>query len=88
MTYSNPKRIIWNHKEGGAALYHNSCATVKIILHDIIIDINECDSDPCQNSATCTDVVNAFSCSCENGYTGTLCETGNYCIHIQHHFTL
>ena len=40
-------------------------------------DINECNSDPCQNGATCTDEVNGYACGCADGYTGTLCETGN-----------
>ena len=28
------------------------------------------------NGATCTDGVNAYSCSCVAGYTGDRCETG------------
>ena len=39
-------------------------------------DINECGSNPCQNSGVCRDLVNGFSCTCANGYTGTLCNTG------------
>jgi hypothetical protein len=27
-------------------------------------NINECDSNPCQNGATCVDAINSFSCSC------------------------
>ena len=29
------------------------------------------------NAASCSDGVAAFSCSCQAGYTGVLCETGN-----------
>lgn len=28
------------------------------------VDINECDSDPCQNGATCTDGANFYTCRC------------------------
>ena len=39
-------------------------------------DINECLSNPCNNSGNCTDLVNQYACSCVAGYTGTNCETG------------
>lgn len=28
------------------------------------MDIDECDSDPCQNGATCTDAANSYTCLC------------------------
>lgn len=36
--------------------------------------INECDSSPCLNGATCMDHVKYFTCHCPYGYTGTNCE--------------
>ena len=39
-------------------------------------DIDECNSNPCAHNGTCTDGVNSFNCSCEEGYTGHDCETG------------
>ena len=45
--------------------------------HDIVlVDINECSSNPCMHGATCTDAVNSYICGCVAGYTGTHCETG------------
>ena len=41
-----------------------------------IVDVNECQSNPCANGATCTDGVNKYSCSCAAGYTGSDCKTG------------
>ncbi|XP_070175573.1 delta-like protein D [Littorina saxatilis] len=39
------------------------------------VDINECASSPCQNEGSCVDQVNAYTCICQDGYTGTHCET-------------
>ena len=33
---------------------------------------------PCQNSGTCTDGDNTYTCACVAGFTGTDCETSNY----------
>ena len=56
------------------------CTVIKIIKIIIILihvlDINECDSNPCQNGATCTDHVNSYNCTCAPGYEGANCESG------------
>ena len=43
-------------------------------------DINECESNPCENSGTCAEgyAVDSYSCDCADGYTGTDCETGKF----------
>lgn len=33
-----------------------------------------CDSDPCQNGATCEDLFNKFGCVCGSGWEGEQCE--------------
>ncbi len=42
----------------------------------IISDIDDCESVTCQNSGSCVDSVNDYSCDCVSGYTGEHCETG------------
>ncbi|KAG5840785.1 hypothetical protein ANANG_G00192340 [Anguilla anguilla] len=39
------------------------------------VNIDECESSPCQNGASCEDLVNSYKCICPAGYTGTDCET-------------
>ena len=41
-----------------------------------ITDIDECDSNPCQNGGTCKDQVNSYMCECVPGYDGDECENG------------
>ena len=42
-----------------------------------MVDIDECATSPCQNSGSCTDQINGYTCNCLDGYDGTDCETGN-----------
>ena len=48
------------------------------ILSKFLVDINDCSPEPCQNGATCIDDVNQYTCSCDEGYEGTDCETSEY----------
>ena len=51
-----------------------------ILIYSIIpvVDVDECASFPCQHGGTCTDKLNDFTCSCAQGYTGKMCETGSH----------
>ena len=51
----------------------NVCLTLYCVA-----DINECDSNPCENSGACADGINSYTCACVDGYTGTHCELSNY----------
>lgn len=33
-------------------------------------NVNECASKPCQNDGECTDAVNGYTCTCNDGFTG------------------
>ncbi|XP_069744762.1 protein crumbs homolog 1-like isoform X2 [Narcine bancroftii] len=50
------------------------------------VEINECESNPCQNGAECKDYVASYGCTCAAGYEGVNCEididecTSNPCI--------
>ena len=49
-----------------------------------LIDINECDSDPCQNNGECKNTLGSYYCVCPRGFLGTNCGSGNSTIvHIK-----
>ena len=39
-------------------------------------DGDDCAGNRCLNGATCIDRVNSFTCECDQGYSGLLCEYG------------
>ena len=39
----------------------------------ILLDIDDCLTNPCRNNGVCVDGVNAFTCNCARGYTGDDC---------------
>ena len=41
----------------------------------MFLEINECASNPCQNTGTCLDKVAGFTCMCQTEFTGTICES-------------
>ena len=43
------------------------------VFYANLLDMDECASDPCQNNATCVDLINEFRCDCVPGFNGTLC---------------
>ena len=56
-------------------------------LNDFIsVEINECNSSPCDNGGTCVDGFNSFTCLCDpNVARGIRCEgTLNLCLKYRH----
>ena len=52
-----------------------------ILRHILVIEINECDSNPCDQ--ICTDGIGTFQCSCRAGFTlhgARTCNDTNECL--------
>lgn len=50
-------------------------------LYYLVTD--ECSSNPCQNGAICIDKHLDFSCQCQSGWEGSLCEKGKYDVFLR-----
>lgn len=56
-----------------SVLYCSICSFVTVDS-PLCVDIDECNSDPCQNDGTCVDQVDGFMCQCQDGYAGDMCD--------------
>ena len=59
------------------------CWHQRTLLHcsnfiGLMIDVDECLGNPCENGGTCDDGFNSFTCRCITGFEGTTCETGMF----------
>ena len=39
-----------------------------------ILDVDDCDPNPCLNNGECVDGVNSYVCKCPRGFAGPNCE--------------
>lgn len=61
---------------GHASLTAIIKSSKQIVFNSILTDIDECESNPCKNSARCVDSVASYNCLCTAGYDGDNCEYG------------
>ena len=53
------------------------------MIYFIAVNIDECESMPCQNGGTCSDQINSYDCTCQQGFDGTYCQGRKYQIYIE-----
>ncbi|XP_030833083.1 leishmanolysin-like peptidase [Strongylocentrotus purpuratus] len=70
---------------GGVSMFHDHCPTIfprsRLQTNDYRRqtcdkEINECDNDPCNNGATCSDIITGYFCTCTAEYAGRHCDYG------------
>ena len=49
-----------------------------VIYMYCVLDTNECDNSPCGPNGDCLNTQGSFTCNCQPGYEGQLCDTGKY----------
>ena len=47
-----------------------------IVIGFFSSDINECETDLCENGGSCENTIGSFTCTCAAGYDGDTCENG------------
>eukprot|EP00058_Branchiostoma_floridae_P013772 XP_002599260.1 hypothetical protein BRAFLDRAFT_64392 [Branchiostoma floridae] len=60
--------------EGFTTIREEARNLTKCLRAECAINIDECESSPCQNNGTCEDRVNGYTCDCYTGYEGPHCE--------------
>ena len=59
------------------ALAHMFSVLIRILLFRFIsLDVDECQTNPCLNGASCTNKHGDYECTCPAGFTGKNCEQG------------
>ncbi len=59
----------------GAAVFTQQRQGTESVLPALQTNIDDCVDSPCQNGGTCTDGINAYTCTCAKGFTGSTCAT-------------
>ena len=90
--FHTAKHFVWVHINFRATSHlsitfqwksFNSLLIRLALLFECLADIDECSSNPCQNGATCVDMIAYFTCNCKGGYNGTYCEIGEMCTYTE-----
>ncbi|XP_053267649.1 protein crumbs homolog 2a [Pleuronectes platessa] len=63
----------WEFSYADAAGYICQCQS-GFAGENCSVNIDECESEPCQNGGTCEDKINGYTCTCRAGFLGELCD--------------
>ena len=62
--------------------YLGSFSRHRLLSCILLLDINDCQPNPCMNNGICVDGVNSFSCNCAHGFIGKHCSISKFTIFL------
>ena len=45
----------------------------------LFVDVNECDSNPCEGKGRCVNSYGSYSCQCNSGYSQVITQNRKFC---------
>ena len=69
--------VLYVHIASYSYIHNYMHAKLLLILKCFLIET--CEPNLCQNSGSCVASGDGFVCNCTDGFTGTLCQSTNYC---------
>ncbi|XP_066265125.1 uncharacterized protein [Branchiostoma lanceolatum] len=70
----DPERCVEIRPQFSYMWNDHMCGELKYYVCQKDIDVDECQSQPCQNGGQCIDGINRYDCQCAAGFAGTNCE--------------
>ena len=69
-----------NENEGFLIAYMSASKKQTLLFFSplALLDVNECERNPCKNGGICTDLVANYSCECPGEYMGRNCQYSKY----------
>ena len=57
-------------------------------MQSLLLDTNECDIEPCDDKAACSNTVGSFVCDCQEGFEGNgiFCDDINECLRPEYNY--
>ena len=76
MSFSESEEIVVSLLESLLESWEDCLTWLHVVF--VLSAILECASLPCQNGGVCLDLINAFRCQCQPGFSGPTCELGEH----------
>ena len=57
--------------------FGSSRISVKLVIVNWFVDIDDCEGVQCEHLGTCIDGINNYTCDCVPEWQGDMCQTGD-----------
>lgn len=59
--------------------FNLNCTPSTFTLFSPIVDVNECDEDPCEGKGRCINSYGSYTCQCHSGYSQVITQNRKFC---------